>query len=417
MRVRSAELATTPPDPDSKTWRRRYSVLAILCCSYALCYVDRMAMASAVPFVRADFHLSATSAGAVLSAFFLGYTLMQIPGGLLVDRFGPRAVLTIAVTWWSLMTAATGFARGLVSMLATRFMFGIGEGPYQVSASKALTLWFPRSELGRANGLHLAATSIGATVAPLFVAAMLPHWGWRSAFYLLCLPGGAAAIAIWLFVRNSPVDAAQPASAAAPASTDLWQSFRTPAVLWCAATLFFINLVGWGLLNWLPTYLLEGRGFDVREMGIFAALTNLSGAVGYPLGGYLCDRFFSQKLYVPIVLGTVLCAGFTYLAAIAPTGQWAVASLSLVFLLSNAASTAVFTLPLVVVSKQAVGSAAGIVNTAGQLAGVVSPLLVGVVLDATHGNFQVMLYWLVAFTLLAIVPALRIRQAAAPQPA
>lgn len=397
------------------TWRRKYTVLTILCCTYALCYIDRMAMASAVPFVQADFHLSATSTGAILSAFFLGYALMQIPGGLLADRIGPRAVLTIAVTWWSVMTAATGFARGLASMLVTRFMFGIGEGPYQVSASKTLTIWFPRSELGRANGLHLAATSIGATVAPLFVAVMLVHWGWRAAFYALSLPGCAAAIAIWLFVRNPPADQAQADSATA--SLDLWQAFRTPAVFWCAATLFFINVVGWGLMNWLPTYLLHGRGFNVREMGIFTALTNLSGAIGYPLGGYLCDRFFSQRLYVPIVLGTLLCAAFTYLAAIAPSGEWAVASLSAVFLLNNAASTAVFTLPLVVVSKEVVGSAAGIVNTAGQLAGVVSPLFIGAILDATHSNFQVMLYWLVALTLLAIIPAMRIRQVAAPKPA
>jgi MFS family permease len=406
-------------------WQRRYTVLAVLCCVYVLCYADRLVMASAIPFIGEEFHLSATSMGAVLSAFFMGYALMQIPGGLLVDRFGPRVILTTSIAWWTLMTAATGLASGLASLLGIRVLFGIGEGPYHVAASKTLALWFPRRELARANGLHLCASSIGATIAPLFVVAVIMLWGWRSVFFALFLPGVAAATAIWLVVRNSSTDRRQatlespdysglPTSAPISVWTSLWQTIRTPAVFWTAACLFFTNMVGWGLMNWLPSYLLHGRGFDTGKMGLFTALTMLSGAIGYPLGGYLCDRFFSQRLQVPIILGAIGSAAFVYLATVAPNGEWAVACLSMVFLLGNMASTAIFTLPLVVVSQRIIGSAAGIVNTAGQLAGVVSPLLLGYVLDFTRGNYQVMLYWLVALNVLSIFPALFIRQTAAP---
>jgi sugar phosphate permease len=405
-------------------WQRRYTVLMILCCAYMLCYADRMVMASAIPFIGEDFRLSATTMGAVLSAFFAGYALMQLPGGLLADRFGPRVVLTTSIAWWSLMTAATGLAPGLASMLGIRVMFGVGEGPYHVAASKTLALWFPRGEVARANGFHLSASAIGATVAPLFVAAMILHWGWRSVFFALLLPGVVAASVIWFFIRDSPTVRPQgiaeaPDRSAAPtvAPGSTWESLlrtiRTPAVLWAAACLFFTNMVGWGLMNWLPSYLLHGRGFDVEKMGLFAALTNLSGAIGYPIGGYLCDRYFSQRLGVPIILGALLGAVFAYLAAVAPNGEWAVICLSMVLLLNNMASTAIFTLPLVVVPKQVVGSAAGIVNTAGQLAGVISPLLLGYVLDVTHGNFDVMLYCLAALTVISIYPATRIRQSAA----
>lgn len=378
-------------------------------------------MASAVPFIAEDFHLSPITMGAVLSAFFAGYALMQIPGGLLADRFGPRAVLTTSIACWSVLTALTGAVPGLTSMLAVRVLFGIGESPFPSAAPKTLSIWFPPREVGRASGLLLASTGIGAAVAPLFVATLIGVWGWRSLFYALFAPGAALAIVVWRYVGNSPTDSTHLArrekteyDAIAveqiPAKTSLSESLRTPGLLWCGLCLFFVNMVNWGLLNWLPTYLLQSRGFGVEKMGIFATLVNLAGALGYPLGGYVGDRYFGQNLRVPIILGLIVSGGFTYLAARAPTGEWAVAYLLVVFLFLNAGATAICTLPLVIAPKHAVGRAVGIVNTAGQLAGLLSPLLIGYILDTTHGNFEIVLDCLVGVTLIAIYPASQIRQ-------
>jgi nitrate/nitrite transporter NarK len=164
-------------------------------------------------------------------------------------------------------------------------------------------------------------------------------------------------------------------------------------------------------MNWLPTYLLNARGFSEQKMGIFAAATNLAGAIGFVLGGYICDKYFSERLRVPVVLGLITSAAFTYLAAIAPSGEWAVAALMLVFLSSNMAFTALFTLPLTLVPKRSVGAAVGIVNTAGQVAGVLAPLSVGYILDLTGNDFRAALYGMVALALVAIWPATRIQQA------
>jgi MFS family permease len=394
------------------SWKPRYTVLSVLFCAFLLCYVDRMVMASAIPFIAKDFNLSPLAMGGVLSAFFAGYALMQIPGGLLADRFGPRAVLTVSVAWWSLMTALTGMASGLTALLVIRVLFGLGEGPFPAAASKTLAIWFPARELGRANGLQQASTALGATVAPLIVVAMIASFGWRSVFYLLFLPGLILTAVVWRYVRNSQYAAEHPISGNSPPSVKAsWlQSAKTPAVLWCAVCLFLANVVAWGLMNWLPTYLLQARGFSMEKMGVFAAVTNLAGALGFVAGGYLCDRYFSGRLSIPIGWGLVTSAGFTYLAAIAPTGEWAVACLAGVFFLSYIAFTALFTLPLVIVPKSSVGSAAGIVNTAGQLAGVVSPLLVGLILELTSGDFKVVLYCMVGLALMALYPASRIRQ-------
>jgi nitrate/nitrite transporter NarK len=146
-------------------------------------------------------------------------------------------------------------------------------------------------------------------------------------------------------------------------------------------------------------------------MGVFAALTNLAGAVGCPLGGYLCDKYFRHKMPVLIVICLIVAAVFTYLAANAPTGEWAAACLVVVFLsMMGIGNTATFTLPLVLVPRHATGGAFGIVNTAGQVAGILSPLLIGELLTITHGNFRVVLYSMVGVSLAAVIPALKIRQ-------
>jgi sugar phosphate permease len=163
-------------------------------------------------------------------------------------------------------------------------------------------------------------------------------------------------------------------------------------------------------MNWLPTYLLGSRGFSVQKMGAYAAVANLAGVAGYMLGGYLCDRYFRNRLKVPIIAGLLISTAFTYLAAIAPDGMYAVVCLVPVFLFSNVVATALSTVPLVIVPKQAVGAAFGLVNTAGQLSGILSPLLVGWILTETHGRFEIVLYGMVVLTAIAVYPAWRIRQ-------
>jgi sugar phosphate permease len=406
---------------DLMVWKHRYSILSIIFCAEFLCYLDRMVMASTIPFIAADFGLSPMVMGEVLSAFFVGYAFMQIPGGLLADRFGTRRVLTTCITWWSAMTALTGMVPGLTAMLVVRVLFGVGEGSFPPASAKALSIWFPRREVGRANGVQLASSMIGATVAPLFVVTMIVGWGWRSVFYALSVPGALLAAVVWRYIRNSPSESRHVSRQEmmdydvvtveqTPVKSSLSESIRTPAILWCAACLFFINMAGWGLMNWLPTYLLQARGFSIERMGVFTALTNFAGVLGSLLGGILCDKYFGQKLHIPMLFGLIVSGIFTYFAAVAPTGDWAVASLLLVFLCTNMACTAIFTLPLVIVPKHAVGAAFGIVNTAGQLAGVFSPLLVGYVLHVTHGSFAVVLYVLVGLTFVAVYPAIRIGQ-------
>lgn len=403
------------------SWKHRYSVLGIILVSYLICYVDRMVMASAIPFIAADLQLSPVAMGQVLGAFFAGYALMQIPGGLLADRFGSRAVLTTSIALWSVMTALTGMASGLIALLAIRVLFGVAEGPFASSVSKTVAQWFPARELSRATGLMNGSTALGATVAPIFVVALIVHWGWRSVFFSLLVPGFLLALVVWRYVVNSPADSrrvtkqeladydSDVATQRVPLKDTLLQSLRTPAVLWCAGSFLMLGMTNWGMLTWLPTYLLQARGFSPEKMSYLAAATNLSGVVGFALGGYLCDKYFRNNIRILIAIGAALTASFTYLAAAASTGEWAVVCFAAAFLSSGLSITPVLTLPMVLVPKHAVGGAFGIVNTAGQAAGLFSPLLIGYLLKVTEGDFKIVLYSMVACSLIAIIPSLQIR--------
>jgi sugar phosphate permease len=398
-------------------WRRRHSVLIVLFLTYLICYLDRMAMATAIPFIARDLNLSPLAMGSVLSAFFVGYACMQIPGGLLADRLGPNRVMTASIAGWSVFTGLTGAVGSLPALLATRALFGVFEGPFPATASKAIALWFPPHEVGRANGVQLTAVNLGGAIAPLVVAPVIIAWGWRAAFQILLLPGLLMTVLVWMFVKDSPPGARSEERAVEQRANriSIAQVLKRPAVVWCAVALFFGNIASWGLMNWLPTYLLNARGFSTAKMGIMASLTFLPGAVGYYLGGHISDKYFSRRRHVPIAIGFMVGAVATYAAAVAPSGEWAVAALAFGFLFVSAASAGLFTFPIVAVPTAAVGVAFGIVNTSGQLAGLVSPLLVGYALNVTDGDFQAVFCGFAALHIVSAFSILPLGRAPSPR--
>jgi len=193
--------ARGPEGPNSTRWKRRHSILAVLLATYLLCYMDRMAIATAIPFIAREFGLSPLGMGGVLSAFFMSYAVMQFPGGLLADKFGPRPVMAASVAGWSLFTLLTGVAGSITSLLWIRFLFGLSEGSFSPSASKTVALCFPPGSVGRANGLQLAAMQIGAAASPLFVSWVIAVRGWRAVFFSLFAPGVILTVLVLTIVK------------------------------------------------------------------------------------------------------------------------------------------------------------------------------------------------------------------------
>ena len=165
--------------------RTRNWILALLFLGWALGNLDRYIMNYAILHITEDLHLSASSTGILLSSFFAGYAIMQLPGGWLADRFGARKVLMTAVIIWSIFTGLTGAAWSMASMIIIRFLFGIGEGGFQPSSSKIIAQTFPKEGRARAMSIMLSSGGIIALIIPVLSVTLLTTIGWRTTFVIM----------------------------------------------------------------------------------------------------------------------------------------------------------------------------------------------------------------------------------------
>lgn len=429
MQKKVARLPTSRPN--KFRWQARYTILSILLVTCVVSFMDRMAISVAIPYIAIDFHLNPTAMGMVLGIFFASYALAQIPGGLLADRFGVRRVATAAMLWWSAFTAITGAATHLTQMLVARFCFGLGEGVFPTCAFKTIAVWFPKQERATANAVMLASGSIGAALAPLVVVQIVSVLGWRAVFYSLCLPGVLVSLLFWLFISDKPAQSRHispgelvelqesgVATGAAPqAPVSFFAILRQQTVLSYCVIYFLFDIAYWGFSNWLPTYLVKARGFSMLQMGVAASLPQLAGVAGSVLGGWISDRHFSDNRRVPIVAAQLLSALFLYLTFAARSAPMVVLCQTLAGFCLNGFFTAFWAIPMNTVSPQSMGVTSGVINTAGQTAAFVSPLLVGFLVGVGGGNFALTFVLLVVSVLASCATVLAIPGRLHPQPA
>ena len=165
--------------------RVRFAILLSLSLMYFIAYIDRTNISVAAPLMANELGLTKTQLGFVFSIFAYPYTVMQITGGWLADRFGPRLVLLVLCLIWSAATFLTGTVGGAASLVVMRVLVGIGEGGAFPTATRAMTFWFPPQERGLAQGVTHSFARLGGAVTPPLVIAIVTYWGWRAAFFSL----------------------------------------------------------------------------------------------------------------------------------------------------------------------------------------------------------------------------------------
>ena len=182
----SAQAARSTPVTAVRASKTRHVVLGLLCLLYLISYLDRTTISVAAPQIIKEFHFSKSQMGLIFSAFAMTYALLQIVGGTLGDRFGPRKVLALLMTWWSAFTMATALATSFVSLFVVRLLFGLGEAGGFPVATRALSTWYPATSRGWLQGVTHAAARLGAAMAPpVIVWLSLTLGGWRPSFLIL----------------------------------------------------------------------------------------------------------------------------------------------------------------------------------------------------------------------------------------
>jgi sugar phosphate permease len=383
-------------------WQARHTVLAVLFVIQIISYMDRMVMSVAIPYIATDFHLNSVGMGVVMSAFFLSYSISQIPGGLLADKFGVRRVATIAMLWWSAFTAVTGAATNVTQMLIARFCFGLGEGIYPACSFKTIAVWFSKKERAAATAILLACGALGVALAPILGVKIVALWGWRTVFYSLFIPGVLAALLFWMLVpdKNNHNDLTSPdgvggidddghtVAELSPKKISFLKLLKEPNLLKCFFILLTFDLAYWGFSSWLPTYLVKARHFTPDQMGVAASLPPLAGAVGCLLGGWASEKLFSKNRKIPIIIAQLVTASMLYL-------MYTTKSVHTLLIVQTVAGfflylffSAFWALPMNTVPKNVMGSASGVINMAGQIAAFISPLAVGSLIEFSGGEFQ-----------------------------
>lgn len=356
----------------------RWWVCFLLFLTWLMSYIDRSLLPMALPFIGQEFHMSPTLMGVAASAFFVGYAAMQIPGGLIADKFGARKTITLGVTCWSFFSLLTGRASNLTSLITVRILFGIGEGVHPPAAFKALSAWFPSSERARANGLVMSSNALGPMIAPILTAAVIGAFGWRSAFYLISIPGLLIAFAVYWFLRDQPAGAPEGSKEERPGFSAL---VRYKALWYLFFAYMTWDVTWWGFSAWLPSYLLKSRGFTLARTGVVATLPYAAGVVGLLIASYISDRTGKRKqVLVAVLLGIAL---FLLLTATAANTTMAVIFLTATGFFLPAIHGPFWSLFMDFFPSRVMGYSSGFINTGGQIAGIASPIVIGALIQLT----------------------------------
>ena len=409
----------------------RNRVVAFTVALAAVTYLDRVCIAVLAPKISAELGLSRIEMGYIFSAFAVAYALFGVPAAWWTDRDGARRVLSLVVLWWSAFTMATAAAWNFVSLLVIRFLFGVGEAGAWPAVARVYSRWIPLSERGRIQGIFFAGAHLSGGLTPLAVAAIAGWLEWRAIFVFFGLVGVVWTIGWYAWFRDEPrqhraVPAQErdhiEATRGLPAAKDHvpggWtQVFKTPTVAPLCVQAFANSYGFYFFITWLPTYLAQARGMKGAELAIFSGLPLMLSFVADLTGGEGSDklarrislraarRAFGVGGYalaaLAIFLATQLDSGFAAGLLIAIGGACSMLTLA------PAWATAVD------VGGHHAGVAAGVMNTVGQVGGIVSPLALAYIVDATNNwNIPLMvlagIYALAGIAWLAINPDQRV---------
>ncbi len=381
----------------------RWKIAGLLCVLAMTNYFLRTNISVAGHAIMRDFHLTQTQMGTVFSAFVLGYTLFQIPGGMLADRYGPRIVLAVAAVLWGIFTCLAGIV-GKISLLTglsvlnalivLRFVLGLSEGPMFPASARAIANWFPLAERARANGLAIAGASIGSFSMPPLVTWMVLHLNWQSSFYIVGAFSVLIAVVWVCYMRDDPakhwaVNEAElshirGSSALSTRQVSLPSSkidqLHNPN-LWRLIVSYALNgYVFYVFVFWFYLYLVQVRHFGQVEGAWLTTTPWVLAACTTVAGGYLSDRLIASRLgadwgrrIVPMAC-QIGVAIFLVIGARVENGYLgsAILALSIGLILGVEGP---YWATATEISREATGFTGGLLNTGGNLGGVISPIL------------------------------------------
>jgi len=404
-------------------------------------YIDRVCISQAMPEIARDLRLGDAQKGAIYSAFGLAYALFEMPTGWLGDKMGARKVLVRVVLWWSFFTAATGWAWNYVSLLVTRFLFGAGEAGCFPNLTKAFSAWLPSIERTRAQAAMWMGARWGGAITPLLVVAVMSFVPWRAAFMIFAILGVIWTVVFYAWFRDNPRDHKGFNAAElellkeneqnVKGHADVpWHELISRPTSWLLWAQYFSLSYGWYFyITWLPEYLKTVRGTDLKSNPIMlwlahvlegsmspettvkvlaaalAGIPLLFGGFGSLTAGAISNRLLRRGGDIVRIRRTFAFIGFTGAATLLMTSFYIKDPLLAMFSMGMASFCNDLTMPgswstCMDVGGKYAGTMSGSMNMMGNFGGMAGPLVVGLVLEYTHRD------WQLAFLISSIIYAM-----------
>lgn len=382
----------------TKPTRVRTNIVILTFLSIVIAYMDRANLSVASVTIMKEHGWNTAQWGSILSAFFVGYLILQIPAGWIADKIGGKRVLAVGVAWWSIFTAVTPFAKSLNSLWIVRALMGLGEAVTFPAETAIASNWVPSKERARSQALNLSGMALSLAVSVPISAWIISTYGWPAAFYFAGLLGLIWTL-FWLwYAKDRPSDhpkvnqeelvlIGKGHGAKKEHSNDMSAVLKSGPV-WALAINYFFQNYSWYLyLTWLPGYLVMARHFSILKMGIYGMLPYLGAFVITNLAGYISDRMI-PKIGVTRARKYIMYAAFggsalfLYLGAMAATGGMAVLWITLAVSFLSMNFSSFWALPIDLGPKNA-GLISGLMNTFGTIAGIIAPIITGFIVNAT----------------------------------
>ncbi|CAI0806353.1 D-glucarate permease [Serratia fonticola] len=381
--------------------KNRSLMIFLLFVGYVVVYIDKTVMGFALLPIEREFNLQPEQLGYITGMFFLAYSLFQIPAGWLNDRFGFKKVLCsslLLLGGFALCFGILGFGLGL--LVTFRFLSGIGHSGYPCSCAKAVVANFPLEQRTFAQSILLSSAGLAMTVGPLVAVYCLDHIGWRGSFSALGLLAFLIAACILWLVPNPPQAASAKAGAAAANYKAL---LKNPIVLLLFVAIFCINIPSYGLMAWLPKFLVQQRGMPLDVSSMVVAAGGLGIWISSLGTGWLVGRYLQGHEPWVIFFSSLLSALCIWLVFTSESALTASLFLFLGYIFLMASFVTVFTLPMKRLPTEVMGAAMGLINTGGTLGGFVAPIAMGYLITISHNYMTTFIFLALAMVVSGLV--------------
>ena len=436
MKTFDIEAAKSSVD-QSRIGHFRYYILGLIFCVTVLNYADRATLSITGTFVAKDLHLTPAALGVVFSAFGWAYAIGQIPGGWLLDRFGARRVYGASILLWSFFTISQGtvsifssVAAATAALFIMRFMLGLVESPAFPGNARVVAAWFPTTERGTASALFNSAQYLAVVIFTPLMAFLTHAFGWHQVFFFMGALGIAAAC-IWFATMQEPsthprmsraeLDYIAQRGALINLDASIAGNRRarrrftrgeiatlfTSRMLWALYIgQYCITALTYFFITWFPIYLVKERGMNIMTVGFVAALPAICGFSGGVLGGALSDWLIrrgvpmSAARKTPFMIGMMLATAL--MAAPFATSDTAVVVLVSLAFFGKGLGAIGWAVLADVAPREMTGLSGGVFNGIGNVAGIVTPMVIGFVV-ATTGSFDRALWFVGAHGIVAML--------------